>query len=44
MTLNEEQKLTVLIDADNIPYTHSKAMLDEFARFGTPTIKRIYGD
>lgn len=37
-------KLAVLIDADNIPYSHIKEMLDEIAKLGVPTIKRIYGD
>jgi uncharacterized LabA/DUF88 family protein len=36
--------LAVLIDADNIPYSNIKGMLDEIAKLGTPTIKRIYGD
>lgn len=36
--------LAVLIDADNIPYSNIKGMLDEIAKFGIPTIKRIYGD
>ncbi len=36
--------LAVLIDADNIPYSNIKGMLDEIAKFGNPTIKRIYGD
>jgi len=39
-----ELQLAVLIDADNIPYTHIKEMLDEITKFGLPTIKRIYGD
>jgi Uncharacterized conserved protein len=37
-------KLAVLIDADNIPYGYMKGMLDEVAKIGIPTIKRIYGD
>jgi uncharacterized LabA/DUF88 family protein len=36
--------LAVLIDADNIPYSNIKGMLDEIAKLGVPTIKRIYGD
>lgn len=39
-----ELKLAVLIDADNIPYSNVKGMLDEIAKLGIPTIKRIYGD
>lgn len=37
-------KLAVLIDADNIPYANIKGMLEEITKFGTPAIKRIYGD
>ena len=36
--------LAVLIDADNISYKNIKNMLVEITRYGTPTIKRIYGD
>lgn len=37
-------KLAVLIDADNVPYAHVKEMLNEIAKYGNPTIKRIYAD
>lgn len=39
-----ELKLAVLIDADNIPYSNVKGMMEEIAKYGTPTFKRIYGD
>lgn len=39
-----DDKLAVLIDADNVPYKNVKEMLEEISRNGTPTIKRIYGD
>ncbi|UKJ07013.1 NYN domain-containing protein [Solitalea lacus] len=39
-----EDKLAVLIDADNVPYSTVKEMLEEIAKNGTPTIKRIYAD
>jgi len=42
-TLND-LRLAVLIDADNIPYSNVKGMLEELAKYGTPTFKRIYGD
>jgi len=42
-TLND-LRLAVLIDADNIPYVNVKGMLEEIAKYGTPTFKRIYGD
>jgi uncharacterized LabA/DUF88 family protein len=44
METNTELKLAVLIDADNVPYSNIKGMLEEIARYGTPTFKRIYGD
>ena len=44
MREENDLKLAVLIDADNIPYSNIKGMLNEIAKFGIPTIKRIYGD
>ena len=37
-------KLAVLIDGDNIPSGYIKEMMEEIAKYGNPTIKRIYGD
>lgn len=37
-------RFAVLIDADNVPYTHVKGIMEEISRYGTPTFKRIYGD
>jgi uncharacterized LabA/DUF88 family protein len=37
-------RLAVLIDADNIPHSHVRPMLEEVAKYGIPTFKRIYGD
>ncbi|MEX2594256.1 MAG: NYN domain-containing protein [Anditalea sp.] len=37
-------KLAVLIDGDNIPSAYVKEMIQEIAKYGNPTIKRIYGD
>ncbi len=34
----------VLIDGDNIPSAYVKEMMEEIAKYGNPTIKRIYGD
>jgi uncharacterized LabA/DUF88 family protein len=42
-TLND-LRLAVLIDADNVPYMNVKGMLEEIAKYGLPTFKRIYGD
>lgn len=36
--------LAVLIDGDNIPSAYIKEMMEEIAKHGNPTIKRIYGD
>lgn len=36
--------LAVLIDGDNIPSAPIKEMMEEIAKYGNPTIKRIYGD
>jgi len=40
----KDLRLAVLIDADNIPYHNIKGMLEEIAKYGNPTFKRIYGD
>jgi uncharacterized LabA/DUF88 family protein len=42
-TLND-LRLAVLIDADNVPYSNVKGMIEEIAKYGLPTFKRIYGD
>ena len=42
--VKKELKLAVLIDADNVPYSNIKGMLEEIAKYGTPTTKRIYAD
>jgi hypothetical protein len=44
MQTSNDPRLAVLIDADNIPYSNVKGMLEEIAKYGTPTFKRIYGD
>ena len=37
-------RLAVLIDAENVPRNCMKRVMEEIAIYGTPTIKRIYGD
>jgi len=37
-------RLAVLIDAENVPRNCIKSIMEEIAIYGTPTIKRIYGD
>lgn len=44
MEKSKDLRLAVLIDADNVPYANIKGMLEELAKYGTPTFKRIYGD
>ena len=39
-----DTRLAVLIDGDNIPSAYVKEMMEEIAKYGNPTIKRIYGD
>jgi uncharacterized LabA/DUF88 family protein len=41
---NDELKLAILIDAENVPYGNIKGILQEIVKYGTPTIKRIYAD
>jgi len=40
----KELRLAVLIDAENVPSTNIKEMMEEIAKYGTPTFKRIYAD
>lgn len=42
--ISKELKLAVLIDADNVPYSNVKGMMEEITKYGTPTTKRIYAD
>ena len=44
MDIKSDLRLAVLIDADNVPYSNVKAMLEEIAKYGVPTFKRIYAD
>ena len=42
--MNTNLNMAVLIDGDNIPSAYVKEMMEEIAKYGNPTIKRIYGD
>ncbi|GGG38222.1 hypothetical protein GCM10011414_04460 [Croceivirga lutea] len=42
--MDKDLNLAVLIDGDNIPSKYVKEMLEEIAKYGNPSIKRIYGD
>lgn len=44
MAANNNQKLAVLIDADNAQASVIQELLAEVSRYGTATIKRAYGD
>ena len=42
--MKENINIAVLIDGDNIPSANVKEMMEEIAKYGNPTLKRIYGD
>ncbi len=44
MSNTADLRFAVLIDAENVPYKSIRGILEEVAKYGTPTIKRIYGD
>ncbi len=44
MATPDSARLAVLIDSDNTSFKHAKDVLEEIAKYGTPTIKRAYGD
>ncbi|WP_207421106.1 NYN domain-containing protein [Desertivirga brevis] len=44
MRLSQDLRLAVLIDADNVPYANIKGIMEEIAKYGIPTTKRIYAD
>jgi Fe-S-cluster formation regulator IscX/YfhJ len=44
MDNTKDLRFAVLIDADNIPYRLIGGILEEIAKYGVPTFKRIYAD
>jgi uncharacterized protein (TIGR00288 family) len=42
--MENDKRIAVLIDADNVSDKYIKQILDEISNHGNPTIKRIYGD
>jgi hypothetical protein len=44
METSKDLKLAVIIDADNVPASNVREMMQEIAKYGVPTFKRIYGD
>ena len=43
-TESSDRRLALLIDADNVSARYLKPILNELSKYGTVTIKRIYGD
>lgn len=39
-----ERQIALLIDADNVSHTKIAAIISELAKYGTPNIRRAYGD
>lgn len=37
-------RIAVLIDCDNVSHRHAGDVLEELAKYGSPTVKRAYGD
>ena len=44
MTPSDTDRLAVLIDSDNTTARLTPELLEEIAKYGTPTVKRAYGD
>jgi len=42
--MENDKRIAVLIDADNVSDKYVKGVMDEISNHGTPTYKRIYGD
>lgn len=42
--MNQDKKIALLIDAENISRNYRKIILQELAKYGTTTYRRIYGD
>ena len=42
--IKKDERFAVLIDSENVPYSNISGILREIAKYGTPTVKRIYGD
>ncbi len=40
----DNARIAVLIDADNTSKKYVEALIEEIAKYGTPTVKRAYGD
>ena len=40
----KQEKLAVLIDADNTSSSVAQGLFEEIAKYGVASVKRIYGD
>ena len=44
MHLADTFRLAVLIDADNVPGSLARELLEEISKYGVASIRRAYGD
>ena len=42
--MTQDKKIALLIDAENISHNYRKTIMNELAKYGTTTYRRIYGD
>ena len=42
--MEEDRKLALLIDSDNVSVKYLNGIFDELSQYGTVTYRRIYGD
>ena len=42
--MDRENKIAVLVDAENVSEKYAEDLLDEVTNYGIPTYKRVYGD
>ena len=42
--MNQDKKIALVIDAENISRNYRKTIMNELAKYGTTTYRRIYGD
>ncbi len=42
--MNQDKRIALLIDAENISRNYRKTIMNELAKYGTTTYRRIYGD
>lgn len=42
--MNQDKRIALLIDAENVSNKYKKTIMNELAKYGTTTYRRIYGD